>query len=143
MSNSIVTALSGGILIGVAASGLLLFNGRIAGISNVLGGVLVPGPGHTPWRWAFLLGLLAGGALLLAFYPAAFPQNPLRSLPELALAGLLVGWGTGISNGCTSGHGVCGLARRSKRSLAATLTFMTTGGLTVYLVHHVLGKVQP
>ena len=137
--NEIMAALVGGVLIGGAASGLLLFNGRIAGISNIVAGVLSPRPRDTLWRVCFLLGLLAGGVLLLVAYPAAFDVSHPRSLPVLATAGLLVGLGTRISNGCTSGHGVCGLSRRSVRSLAATVTFMATGALTVYLMEHVWG----
>lgn len=138
-ASDIFTATLGGVLIGAAASGLLLFNGRIAGVSNILAGVLSPRRGDTLWRLCFVLGLLSGGALLLLAYPVVFDVSHPRSLPVLAAAGLLVGLGTRISNGCTSGHGVCGLSRRSVRSLAATVTFMVTGALTVYLVGHVFG----
>jgi len=136
-------ALIGGALIGGAASGLLLCNGRIAGISNIFAGVLPRWDRDTPWRLAFLGGLLAGGAMLARVDPAVFGATGPRSLGRLALAGFLVGVGTRISNGCTSGHGVCGLARRSRRSLAATLTFMTTGALTVYVVRHLVGAPLP
>ncbi|HVO22205.1 MAG TPA: YeeE/YedE thiosulfate transporter family protein [Candidatus Margulisiibacteriota bacterium] len=135
---SVLTALGGGVLIGGAASGLLFLNGRIAGISGIVGGLLPPQRGEGFWRLAFVLGLLVGGVLLLRTYPAAFPTFQAPSLARLAAAGLLVGFGTGLSNGCTSGHGVCGLARRSLRSLVATITFMGTGALTVYVVNHVL-----
>ena len=130
------TALLGGALIGGAASGLLYFNGRIAGISNIAAGLLSPRAGEVAWRLSFVLGLLAGGAVLLAGSSSSISTAHPRSLPVLAVAGLLVGLGTRIGNGCTSGHGVCGLARRSRRSLAATVTFMTTGALTVYIVNH-------
>jgi uncharacterized protein len=133
----VLTPLLGGILIGASASGLLFFNGRIAGISNIVAGLLPPRSEDTTWRLAFVLGLLAGGVVLLFAYPAAFSTSP-RSLPVLAAGGLLVGLGARISNGCTSGHGVCGLARRSARGLAATVTFMLTGAVTVYVVNHLL-----
>ena len=130
------TALLGGALVGGAASGLLFFNGRIAGISNIVAGLLSPRRGDVAWRLSFVLGLLAGGAVLEAGSSSGISTAHPRSLPVLALAGLLVGLGTRIGSGCTSGHGVCGLARRSLRSLAATVTFMTTGALIVYIVNH-------
>lgn len=133
-------ALLGGILIGAAASGLLLVNGQIAGISGILAGLLAPSDDDAGWRIAFVGGLLTGGALLLIALPAAFPAVPPHPLPRLAIAGLLVGLGTRISGGCTSGHGVCGLSRRSPRSLAATLTFMATGMATVFVVAHLWGR---
>ncbi|HXJ34378.1 MAG TPA: YeeE/YedE family protein [Candidatus Eisenbacteria bacterium] len=138
--DAIVKAVIGGALIGAAATGLLLFNGRIAGIFS---GLLPPWGKDTPWRLAFVAGLLSGGALVLSIDPGAFGPTIPRSVGRLAAAGLLVGVGTRIGNGCTSGHGVCGLARRSRRSLAATLTFMTTGALTVYVVRHVVGASLP
>jgi len=131
--------LVGGLLIGAAASGLLLFNGRIAGISGIVAGILPPRGAEARWRLAFFLGLLVGGTLLRFTDPAVFGE-PTRSLPALAVAGVLVGMGARIGNGCTSGHGVCGLARRSPRSLAATATFMATGAITVYLVDHLLAR---
>jgi hypothetical protein len=137
-TSAMLTALAGGVLIGAAASGLLLCLGRIAGISGVLTGLLVRRSGDTGWRLAFVLGLLSGGAVLVWRDPGAFGASP-RSLPLLAVAGLLVGVGTRIGNGCTSGHGVCGLARRSVRSLAATLTFMASGAVTVYVTNHLWG----
>lgn len=135
---AVLKALFGGILIGGAASGLLLINGRLAGISNIAAGLLSSWHEESAWRLSFVLGLLAGGALLLVAYPSTFSTPPSRSLALLAVAGLLVGVGTRVSNGCTSGHGVCGLSRRSARSATATLTFMATGAATVYVVHHVL-----
>jgi len=138
-ATGLVKAVVGGMLIGGAASGLLLFNGRIAGISGIVAGVLSPRHGDVAWRLSFVLGLLAGGTVLVVGDPSAISTVSPRSLPVLAVAGVLVGLGTRISNGCTSGHGVCGLARRSARSLAATLTFMGTGAVTVYVVNHVLG----
>ena len=130
-------SLSGGLLIGLAATLFLLFNGRIAGISNLVAGLFTTDRQALYWRLAFLAGLLGGGALLWAVRPELIGTPPAnRSLGELALAGLLVGLGACISNGCTSGHGVCGLGRRSLRSLVATLTFMVTGILTVTLLKH-------
>lgn len=135
---TMLTPLIGGILIGSAASGLLFFNGRIAGISTIVAGLLPPRGADASWRAAFVAGLLVGGVLLLVVSPEAFGA-PHRALPVLAVAGLLVGLGTRVGNGCTSGHGVCGVARRSVRSLAATATFMATGAATVYIVNHLLG----
>lgn len=156
----ITYAILGGTLIGTAASGLLWVNGRIAGISGILAGALVD---WLPWsarvrgeprrnatrhaladssprreRLAFLLGLLAGGALLRVVHPEAFPLETSTPLLTAIVAGLLVGVGTALANGCTSGHGVCGIARLSRRSLVATATFMAVGALTVFLVEHIL-----
>lgn len=130
-------ALAGGALIGLAASVLLLANGRVAGISGMVGGVLAPVRGEVHWRLAFLGGLLGAGAIAAALLPDRVGASP-RGLPLVALAGLLVGIGTRLGNGCTSGHGVCGVSRRSPRSLVATAVFMATGGLTV-LALRVLG----
>ncbi|QSP93811.1 YeeE/YedE family protein [Marinobacter salinisoli] len=131
-------ALSGGILIGVAAAIFLLFNGRIAGISGILGGLLNPAQGGTSWRIAFLVGLIASPLLWLGF--AALPPIEINAgYPSLVIAGLLVGLGTRYGSGCTSGHGVCGLSRLSVRSLIATLAFMTAGFVTVFVIRHVLG----
>lgn len=122
------SALLGGALIGIAASIFLVFTGRVAGISGVLGGLLVPKAGEVEWRIAFVVGLAMGGLGALLLHPDAIAGSP-RSLALVAVAGLLVGAGTRIGNGCTSGHGVCGLSRFSQRSLVATLTFMATGVL--------------
>jgi len=135
-------ALLGGVLIGVAASALLLINGRIAGVSGIAAGVVTPRRGDTAWRVAFLAGLLAGGALLALVQPHAFGRSPASHL-VLGLAGFLVGVGTRLSNGCTSGHGVCGLARRSVRSLAATATFMACAAATVFVVAHLVPRLAP
>lgn len=134
-----IPALIGGILIGLAAALLLAFNGRIAGISGIFGGALLPEAGETRWRVFFLGGLLLGGFALRAFHPDAFRSEDVGGVPVVALAGLLVGFGTSLGSGCTSGHGVCGLSRFSIRSLVATLTFMATGALTVFVVRNVLG----
>lgn len=131
------TSLGGGILIGVAAAMLVLLNGRIAGISGIIGGVLRPAAGDMAWRFAFLLGLLVAPAAYRLFAAPAAPTIE-ASYPVLLLAGLLVGAGARYGSGCTSGHGVCGLSRLSPRSLAATVTFMLAGIVTVYAVRHLL-----
>ncbi|HEY1090864.1 MAG TPA: YeeE/YedE family protein [Burkholderiaceae bacterium] len=129
------SALAGGALIGLAAAMLVLLNGRIAGISGIVGGLLRPVRGDSAWRLAFVLGLL--GAPLAYMLLAARPQVQIDAgHGALALAGLLVGVGTRYGSGCTSGHGVCGLSRLSPRSLVATLVFMAAGFVTVYLARH-------
>ena len=129
----------GGTLIGLAASALLLFVGRIAGVSGIVGGLLRARTGEVSWRASFVAGLVGGGLALRAFDPPALAVAIDCSPATLVLGGLLVGFGTHLGNGCTSGHGVCGLSRLSKRSLVATMTFMATAGATVFVVHHVLG----
>jgi uncharacterized membrane protein YedE/YeeE len=131
------SALGGGLLIGLAAALFVLFNGRIAGISGIVGGLLRPAPGERGWRIAFLLGLVAAPLV----YTLAAPLPAMRidaGTGTLIAAGLLVGVGTRYGAGCTSGHGVCGLARGSARSLAATLAFMGAGFATVFIVRHLL-----
>ena len=134
MIQSIIMATLGGAVIGVAASWVLVSSGRVAGISGILGGLLTRPPSETPWRLSFLGGLLAGGLLLSVFWPTVFQVPTGRSLVAVGLAGLLVGVGTRLGNGCTSGHGVCGLSRFSTRSLVATMTFMATGFITASLM---------
>ncbi|TBW56071.1 YeeE/YedE family protein [Marinobacter halodurans] len=135
-----VSALVGGLIIGLAAVLLILINGRIAGISGILGGLLTPSRGESAWRAAFLLGMIAAPLLWLAL--AALPAIQIEaSTPLLIVAGLLVGFGTRLGSGCTSGHGVCGLSRLSPRSLVATVLFMGAGFATVFVVRHVLGGV--
>jgi len=133
------SALAGGALIGLAAVLLLWCNGRIAGVSGIAGGLWFARPGERAWRWLFLVGLLLGAGLWALLSPT--PVTPRRGFPVslLLLAGLLVGYGTSMSGGCTSGHGVCGLARLSPRSLAATAVFMLAGAATTYVVRHLLG----
>lgn len=128
-----LSALLGGALIGLSASALLAFTGRIAGISGIVGGLLRPRAGDIGWRAAFALGLFSGGGILRLLDPSALALPGLPGLPVVVLAGLLVGVGTHLGNGCTSGHGVCGISRGSRRSLVATLAFMLTGMLTVWL----------
>jgi hypothetical protein len=132
-----LTALAGGALIGLAAATLLVLTGRLAGISGILGGI-VDEPGQRGWRAAFALGLLAGGMVLRGVAPALLNIATDRTLGVTALAGLLVGVGTQLGSGCTSGHGICGIGRGSPRGLAATLTFMAAGALTVFVVEHLL-----
>lgn len=135
MSNflNIVQPLLGGVLIGCASWLLLSSIGRIAGISGILSGLFFSKPSERAWRIAFLIGLIVGGYATASWFTA--PVMPSRAVSLLLVAGLLVGFGTVWGSGCTSGHGVCGLGRRSVRSLVATLTFMTTGFLTVFLVN--------
>jgi hypothetical protein len=133
-----VPALLGGILIGLSASLLLFSHGKIAGISGILGGLLSPQTSDRSYRLWFLAGLLVAGIGLRVLYPAAFAVGSVAPLGAVAVAGLLVGFGTRLGNGCTSGHGVCGLSRFSPRSLAATVTFMATGATAVFVSRHVL-----
>jgi hypothetical protein len=134
-----VSGLAGGLLIGSAASLFVLLNGRIAGIAGIVGGLFGAPSKELGWRFAFLAGLVAGPAvvaLLGGHVPAVAIQ---ASLPVLIVAGLLVGFGTRLGNGCTSGHGVCGIARGSPRSLVATSVFFAVAALTVFVVRHVIG----
>lgn len=122
--------LLGGALVGLAAALLLWLNGRVVGVSGMLGGLLAPVRGDVLWRAFALLGLVIAGLIGSILAPDQFGSSP-RSLPLLAVAGLCVGIGTRLSNGCTSGHGVCGMSRLSLRSLIASATFVGTGVLTV------------
>ena len=132
-------SLAGGILLGIASAMFVLLNGRILGISGILGGLLAPKDGDTGWRVAFVLGLLSAPFSLSLFAPAGLVSSPRieAGYALVVVAGLLVGYGTRLGSGCTSGHGVCGLARLSPRSMVATLTFMAAGFVTVYLLRHV------
>jgi len=139
-----IQSLAGGILIGLSATALLAFLGRIAGISGILGGLLAAAGGgeaaaEAAWRAAFVAGLLVGGFALAQLQPEGFAMTLERSSVALAVAGLLVGFGSRLGSGCTSGHGVCGIARGSGRSIVATLTFMTTGALTTLAITQFLG----
>ena len=132
------SSLAGGLLIGVATAMFLLFNGRIAGISGILGGLLRPIAGDIGWRLAFVLGLL--GAPLVYGLAARTPTVHVDAdMSTLVVAGLLVGVGTRYGSGCTSGHGVCGLSRLSPRSMVATASFMLAGFVTVFIVRHLIG----
>jgi len=131
------SALGGGVLIGIAAGMFVLLNGRIAGISGIVGGLLRPARGDVAWRIAFVGGLL--GAPLLYALVSTLPALQIDvGYGTLVLAGLLVGIGTRYGSGCTSGHGVCGLSRLSPRSLAATATFMAAGFVTVFVIRHLI-----
>lgn len=134
-----IPSLIGGILIGLAAGAMLLLDGKIAGVSGIVAGLLRPVTGDTLWRGCFITGLLAGGLLLRVLDLAAYAFTLQRSPGAIVLAGLLVGFGTRLGNGCTSGHGVCGVSRLSPRSIIATLTFITTGALTVFIINQLLG----
>ena len=134
-----VSAAVGGALIGLAATLLMLLTGRIAGISGIFGGLLAPGANDRGWRLAFIAGLiLAPLASGLAGYPMAPPQLP-ESWGVIIVAGLLVGFGTRLGSGCTSGHGICGISRRSARSLVATALFVATAMAVVAVSRHVVG----
>ncbi len=129
----------GGALIGLAASAMLYLHGRVAGISGIAGGLLRPIRGDVEWRAMFVLGLVLAGVIGALARPDSFINAVERSSVALVIAGLLVGFGTRIGSGCTSGHGVCGITRFSKRSLVATTTFMLTGALAVLIVSRVFG----
>ena len=134
-----VSALIGGAFIGIAASIMLLFSGRIAGISGMVGGSFMADAKDRPQRLLFILGLVLPGFVLYLLRPAMFPPANTVSIVPALIAGLLVGFGTRLGNGCTSGHGVCGLSRLSWRSLIATGTFMLAAGLTVFVIRHLVG----
>lgn len=130
-----ISAAIGGVLIGIAAAILLIFNGRIAGISGILGGILKPTQGDTAWKIAFVLGIIVSP--LLFMWVAYTPEvNIAASTPVLIIAGLLVGFGTRLGSGCTSGHGICGMARFSRRSIVAVLVFMVVAFVTVAISNH-------
>ena len=132
------SSLAGGLLIGVAAAMFLLFNGRIAGISGILGGLLRPAAGDIGWRIAFVAGLL-GAPVVYGIAARLPPVHVDASVTTLIVAGLLVGAGTRYGSGCTSGHGVCGLSRLSPRSMIATASFMLAGFVTVFIMRHLIG----
>lgn len=123
----------GGVIIGVSVSLMLLFNGRVTGISGILGGLLTKGTADKNWRILFLLGLILGGFFLKWFYPSTFNFSSSATTMDYVIAGLLVGVGTTLGNGCTSGHGVCGISRFSKRSIIATIVFIISGAISVVM----------
>lgn len=137
-------SLGGGVLLGLAAAAFILINGRILGISGIVGGLFAGAGGDIGWRLIFLAGLMvspfiAQGLALVGLWPTGVPAEPRITAGAVTLiaAGLLVGYGTRLGSGCTSGHGVCGLSRLSPRSLVATMTFMAAGFVTVFLLRHV------
>lgn len=133
-----LSALSGGILIGLSATFLLFFNGRIAGISGIMGGLINAPRTELFWRIAFLVGIVIGAFLFQLIRPDFYQPRENFPIWLLAIGGFLVGFGTRMGNGCTSGHAICGIARFSIRSIAATITFMASGFLTVYIMRHIL-----
>jgi uncharacterized membrane protein YedE/YeeE len=137
-----ITGLVGGLMIGLASWGLLVLNGKIAGISGIFGGLLKPANAHdAAWRALFLIGLVGGVAAYRFLYA---PESTItfsggNGWPILVAGGVLVGFGTRLGGGCTSGHGVCGIGRFSMRSITATVIFMATAAITVFVVRHLIG----
>ncbi|MBT6065995.1 MAG: YeeE/YedE family protein [Proteobacteria bacterium] len=141
MEFTLIKPLFGGFLLGLAALSLLFFNGRVAGVSGILGGFLSFRKRDTLWRFAFLTGLVAGGVLLLATCPETLDLNLKSSPPAVMLAGLLVGIGSRMGSGCTSGHGICGIGRLSQRSMIAAVIFLSSGIAAAVLIDLVFGGV--
>jgi len=137
-----VPALAGGMLIGFSATLLLLFNGRIAGISGILGCVFTLTAGDRVWRLMFLSGMLIAGFTYQLLLPGSFSGRPDFPTYLLLIGGFIVGFGTRMGGGCTSGHGVCGIGRLSKRSLVATVVFMGAGIISVYVTRHLFGIIS-
>ena len=131
-------SLFGGILLGVSATVLLLVNGKVAGISGIMNGIMSPKKGDYSWRLLFAVGMIAGGLISVLMLGVAVPSTANLSLGMVIAAGLLVGIGTRLGNGCTSGHGICGMGRLSKRSIVATCVFMAVAGLTVFVRLHLV-----
>ncbi|MCR9367634.1 YeeE/YedE family protein [Vibrio antiquarius] len=131
-------SLFGGILLGISATILLLGNGKIAGISGIMNGIMSPKKGDYSWRLLFAVGMIAGGLISVLMLGIAVPSTANLSLGMVIAAGLLVGIGTRLGNGCTSGHGICGMGRLSKRSIVATCVFMAVAGLTVFVRLHLV-----
>lgn len=136
------SALIGGILIGISVSVLLYFNGRIAGISGILSGTVFAERGEWQWRLLFLIGMIAGAIAYQYWTSDVVDTRTGFPLPLLIVGGLLVGFGTRMGSGCTSGHGICGIARISQRSMIATCIFILCGGLSVFIVRHIAGIVS-
>lgn len=133
------SALIGGVIIGLSSALLLLFNGKICGVSGITGNILLFKQRDTLWRVMFFTGLVCGGVVSFTLLPTTKVFVVDTSMATIVCAGLLVGYGTRLGNGCTSGHGVCGMSRFSKRSILATCVFMLCGMATVYIVKHVVG----
>ena len=130
---------AGGILIGLSATIMLLFNGRLTGISGIISKLFTSRSNQWPWRVAFLAGLIIGALSFFSLAPEMIPSRTDFPTSLLILAGFLVGFGTKLGSGCTSGHGICGIARLSPRSIIATLVFMFSGGVTVFIIRHIFG----
>ncbi len=136
-----VNAIIGGLIIGLAVSIMLLFNGRVTGISGIMGGIVKPKKNDLDWRIAFFVGLLSGGALLFYLKPEQFVNLSQATRMDYIIAGLLVGFGTLLGNGCTSGHGVCGISRLSIRSILSTMTFILFGVISVLIYKALRGEL--
>lgn len=136
-----MNSILGGALIGLAVTVMLLFNGRVVGISGIIGNTIKPTKGDTLWRVMFILGLIVGGILLRFTLPQSFIQEGHAETVDYVIAGLLVGFGTLLGNGCTSGHGVCGISRFSLRSILSTITFISFGIIGVLLFKLIRGEV--
>lgn len=132
-------ALIGGSMIGLSAAGWLALTGKTAGVSGMLYGMVQPERSERGWQASFLLGLLVGGVILALAWPERMPDLGRANLPLMIAAGLLVGFGTRLGGGCTSGHGVCGIGRLSRRSIAGTCIFMAVAMATVFVTRHVIG----
>jgi uncharacterized membrane protein YedE/YeeE len=135
------SALLGGALIGLAATLLWLFSGRVAGISGIFAGIFTPSSSEFSWRGMFVLGLLGGGGLYALLVPGGLEFGLERSAPAIVISGLLVGFGARLGSGCTSGHGVCGVSALRKRSILSVLTFMAAGAVVVFLVNRLGGTL--
>lgn len=136
------SALLGGVLIGLSASLLLLFNGRIAGVSGILSGIFIQPAGDRLWRFMFVLGMVISGVAYQLNRPSTFVEFESLPLVLLVAGAFLVGFGTRMGGGCTSGHGVCGIGRVSPRSILATVVFMVAGFISVYVLHHAIGVMS-
>lgn len=133
MNQDWINALLGGVLIGISVSLMLFWNGRVTGISGIINGAMTPVKGDTLWRVLFIAGLFLGGLLMGQKDPQVFENSTSKNLVTTAIAGLLVGFGTILGSGCTSGHGICGISRMSPRSLVATIVFMIAGIAAVFI----------
>jgi len=133
------SSLAGGLLIGLSATVMLLFNGRITGVSGILSGLLTYTAGEWLWRLFFLLGMIAGAFFFVSVFPDSFKPRTDFPLGLLIAAGFLVGFGTRLGGGCTSGHGICGIGRLSPRSIVATMVFMASGAVSVFFIRHIIG----
>ena len=133
-----IQSILGGIIIGLATMLLLLFNGKISGISGVAKGLFFPIKNDSIWRIVFIFGLILGGGVFCVFWPEQTAAGNHENLNVMAISGLLVGIGTAVGGGCTSGHGICGISRLSLRSILATILFMISGGLVVFILRHLM-----